>query len=156
MKSAAQLQALVNQRAWDKEVLLWIGPEKSLIDALGSVRFRVLDLLDLFDVNNLPGDAEETKGYLRGRLQEHLKAIPRGSDDRSVLIVKSIGLLARYNVGLTVFYDWFIGSFALAILILDDVADRTEWPEDVRCDTTRLVGYFAEPGMVKDVFSAME
>lgn len=156
MKSAAQLQALVNQRAWDKEVLLWIGPEKSLIDALGSVRFRVLDLLDLFDVNNLPGDADETREYLRDRLHEHLKAIPKGPDDRSVLIVRSIGLLARYNVGLTVFYDWFIGSFALAILILDDVVDRTEWPEDVRCDTTRLVGYFAEPGMVKDVFSAME
>lgn len=156
MKSAAQLQALVNQRAWDKEVLLWIGPEKSLIDTLGPVRFRVLDLLDLFDLNNLPGDADETREYLRDRLQEHLKAIPKGPDDRSVLIVRSIGLLARYNVGLKALYDWFIGSFALAILILDDVADKTEWPEDVRCDTTRLVGYFAEPGMVKDVFSAME
>jgi hypothetical protein len=156
VKSAAQLQVLVNQRAWDKEVLLWIGPEKSLIDTLGPVRFRVFDLLDLFDVNNLPGDADETREYLRDRLQKHLKAIPKGPDDRSVLIVKSIGLLARYNVGLKAFYDWFIGSFALAILILDDVADKTEWPEGVRCDTTRLVGYFSEPGMVKDVFSAME
>ena len=156
MKSSAELQALVRQRAWDKELLLWKGSEKSLLEILGPARFRMLDLLDLFDVGSLPGDPEETREHLRDKLREHLKSIKKGADDRIILIVKSIGLLARYNVGLMAFYDWFIGSFAMVILILEGVVEEAEWPEQVRCDATKLLGYFSEPGMVKDIFSARE
>ena len=153
MKSAEHLQSLVRSRTWDKELLLWVGSEKSLQQVLGAVKFIVLDLLDLFDLNKLPVDDDETRGQLRDRLRDRLKAIPRGSDDRVILVVKSIGLLARYNVGLKAFYDWFIGSFTVAILVLDGGVEKVEWPEEVRCDNNRLLGYFSEPGMVKEFFS---
>jgi hypothetical protein len=153
MKSATHLQALVKSRSWDKEILLWAGSEKSLQQALGTDTFIVLDLLDLFDPSSLPLDEDATRDQLRERLRSRLKEIHSGPDNRAILVVKSIGLLARYSVGLTVFYDWFVSSFTLVILLLEGGQETTEWPEEVRCESNRLLKYFSEPGMVKEVFT---
>jgi len=153
VKSAAQLQALAGSRTWDKELVMWAGSEKVLHQALGTAKSFVLDLLDLFDLENLPADDESTAEQLRDKLRLHLRSIQHGPNNRVILIVKSIGLLARYNVGLTAFYDWFIGDFTLVILLLDGGTEKVEWPEEVRCEANRLIGYFSEPGMVKEVFS---
>jgi hypothetical protein len=110
-------------------------------------------LLDLFDPSNLPPDEDATKDQLRDRLRTRLKEIHPGPDNRVILIVKSIGLLARYGAGLTMFYDWFAGSFTLVILLLEAGQETTEWPEEVRCESNRLLKYFSEPGMAKEVFT---
>jgi hypothetical protein len=153
MKPAAQLHTLIGSRTWDKELVMWIGSEKALQQTLGSARCLILDLLDLFDLGNLPADDEATKDQLRDRLCEKLRAIQRGPDNRVILVVKSIGLLARYNVGLKAFYDWFIGDFTMVVLLLDGGTEKVDWPEEVRCEGNRLLSYFSEPGMVKEVFS---
>lgn len=152
MKSAAELQTLVGSRTWDKELVMWIGSEKALEQAMGSAKCVILDLLDLFDLGNLPTDGESTRDQLRDRLREKLRALQHGPGNRLVLVVKSIGLLARYNAGLKAFYDWFIGDFAMAVLLLDGGTEKMNWPEEVCCEGNRLMGYFAEPGMVKEVF----
>jgi hypothetical protein len=66
-----------------------------------------------------------------------------------VLVVKSIGLLARYRIGLREFYDWFAGSHTVVALVLEGLAEQTNWPEEVRCDAKRLSDYFGEVGMVR-------
>lgn len=152
MKSGAQLRSVAGSRTWDKELLIWIGAETALREAIASAEPVMLDLLDLFDLDNLPADDAATRDQLRENLRDHLRTIPRGPEQRVILIVKSIGLLARYNVGLDVFYNWFIGDFAMAILLLDGGIEKTEWPEEVQCESNRLLGYFSEPGMVKDIF----
>jgi len=155
LKGIAEFQTLLKQRTWDKDVLLWLGSEKSLLGAIGSTNHIILDLLDLFDLDNLPVDDDETTGVLCTRLRERLKEIPKGPENRIVLIVKSIGLLARYSIGLKEFYDWFVGSYTIIVLLLEGLPEKANgWPEDVRCDAKRLFGYFAEPGMVKDVYEA--
>lgn len=154
MKTSNDLRALLKNRTWDKEVLLWVGPEKVLSEAVSSSNHITLDLLDLFDIEKLPIDEDETKNELRDRLRQHLKAIPRGPDNRTVLLVRSVGLLARYKVGLKEFYDWFIGSYALLILLLGEVAEQAKWPDEVRCQPKRLLDYFTEPGMVKEIYGA--
>lgn len=132
MKGGNEFRALLKHRTWDKEVLLWLGPDKSLLEALASTKHVTLDLLDLFDVNKLPIDDDETKDELRDRLRQRLKDISKGPDNRTVLVVKSVGLLARYNVGLKEFYDWFIGSYTLVVLLLEGVVEQTDWPDEVR------------------------
>lgn len=153
MKSAANLQTLIGSRTWDKELVMWMGTEKALEQTLGPAKTVTLDLLDLFDLGNLPADDESTRAQLRDRLRDKLRAIERGPDNRVILIVKSIGLLARYNVGLNGFYDWFIGDFTMVVLFLDGGTEKVDWPEEVRCEGNRLLSYFSEPGMVKEVFS---
>jgi hypothetical protein len=149
-----EFRALVKQRTWDKEVLLWRGPEKSMAETLTTIKHLTLDLVDLFDVNNLPIDDDETRDELRTQLRQRLRSIPKGPDNRTVLIVKSIGLLARYNVGLKEFYDWFIGSHTLVVLLLESVVEPSKWPDDVRCEAKRLIDYFAAPTMVKAVYNS--
>ena len=135
---------------------MWIGTEKALQQAIGSTKTIALDLLDLFEIDNLPADDESTTELMRSRLQDRLRSIARGPGNRIVLVVKSIGLLARYKVGLKPFYDWFIGDFALAVLLLESGTEKMEWPEEVRCDVNRLLSFFSEPGMVKEIFSTNE
>ena len=154
MKGVADLKALLKQRTWDKEVLLWHGSEKPLISALGSAKHLVLDLLDLFQPGSLPSDDDSTKDALREQLRQRLRSIVKGPDNRPVLVVKSIGLLARYGVGLKEFYDWFVGSHTILILLLEDMPEKSEWPDEVRCDPKRLPSYFAEAGMVKEIYRA--
>ena len=154
LKGIADLQKLLKQRTWDKDVLLWLGSEKSLLDVLGSIEPVILDLLDLFNLDSLPVDDEETHIYLSERLRQRLKSIAKGPDNRTVLVVKSIGLLARYTVGLKEFYDWFVGSYTVVALILEEPPQQIAWPEEIRYDAKRLFEYFAEAGMVKDIYVA--
>ena len=153
MKRPSELTKLVRQRTWDKDVVLWVGTEAGLLDSLKHVKIAGLDLLDLFDETNLPIDDEETQSRLTRELRAKLKAIPTGPDNRIALIVKSVGLLARYNVGTSEFYKWFCGDFAMVVLLLDGVPEQTEWPDEIACDGNRLLNYFKEPDVVKHVFA---
>jgi hypothetical protein len=154
LKSTGELQALLKQRTWDKEVLLWRGSERSLLEAVGSTKCVSLDLLDLFDQDCLPADDEATREALITGLRQRLRATPKGPQDRTVLLVKSIGLLARYKAGLKEFYDWFVGSHTVVVLLLGGLPDTTRLPAEVRCDVTRLLSYFSEPGMLKSIYAA--
>ena len=128
MKTAADLAALTRQKTWDKDVVLWVGSENALLHTLSQTPYAVLDLLDLFDEECLPLDNEETQAHLRRDLRRQLQSLQVGSERRTVLIVKSIGLLARYHAGVREFYEWFCGDFAMVVLILTTtpLVDLTE------------------------------
>lgn len=152
MKPAAELTALVGQRTWDKDLVLWFGSEAGLRAVLGPVPIESLDLLDFFDQGALPdGDLEIRERIVAG-LRERLRAIRPGPDRRVVLVVKSIGLIARYRTGLRELYDWFLGDFALAVLLLEGTVEETRWPEEIRCDPARLLEAFVQGGSVKNVY----
>ena len=153
MKRPSELAKLIRQQTWDKDVVLWVGTEANLLDALKNVKVATLDLLDLFDETNLPMDDDETRSRLTRELRAKLRAIPTGPENRTALIVKSVGLLARYNAGTSEFYKWFCGDFAMVVLLLDGVPERTEWPEEIACDGNRLLNYFREHDVVKQVFA---
>ncbi|MCX5676475.1 MAG: hypothetical protein NTX87_15855 [Planctomycetota bacterium] len=152
MRTAVELTALVQQRHWDKDLVLWIGPEAGLLAALGNVSYVVLDLLDLFDENSTPPDGEEVRLHLSRAIRARLRAMSPNASSRIVLVVKSIGLLARYGVGVKDFYEWFCGDHAMVVLTLDGKLEKTSWPDEVVCDADRLLAYFKEPEMVKYVF----
>jgi hypothetical protein len=152
MKTAADLAALTRQKTWDKDVVLWVGSEHALLHTLGQLSSTVLDLLDLFDEDRLPMDHEETQAHLRRGLRRQLQSLQIGSERRTVLIVKSIGLLARYHTGVREFYEWFCGDYAMVVLLLDGLLEERLWPEEVLCNTDSLLKYFDMPGVVKQVF----
>lgn len=152
MKTAAALVALTRQKTWDKDVVLWVGAEHALLHTLEQTPYAMLDLLDLFDEECLPMDEEETRAQLLRSLRYKLQSLQVGSERRTVLVVKSIGLLARYHAGVREFYAWFCGDFAMVVLILDGILEERVWSEEVACDADRLLKYFNEPGVVKQVF----
>lgn len=155
MKTVADLTALVRQRTWDKDVVLWVGSMATLLAAIGKTQHVILDLdlLDLFDEERLPIDDEETRAQLTQGLRNKLKSFQTGPRARTVLVVRSIGLLTRYHAGVREFYEWFCGDFAMVVLALEPVSESTAWLEDVNCDENRLLKYFTEPGLVEEAFA---
>ena len=97
-------------------------------------------------------DNEATQAHLRRGLRRQLQSLQVSAERRTVLIVKSIGLLARYHAGVREFYEWFCGDFAMVVLFLDGLLEERLWPEEVACDTDSLLTYFDTPGVVKQVF----
>ena len=152
MKSSQDLTALVQQRTWDKDLVLWVGSEDSLQKALSKARVEVLDLLDLFDPDHLPMDEEETRDQMLHALRQKLQAIQVGPAYRTVLVVKSIGLLARYDAGVREFYEWFCSDFGMVVLGLDGVIEDLKLPDEVICQSDRLIKYFTESERVKEVY----
>ena len=155
MKAASDLAAVARQRTWDKELVLWLGTEDGLRKALAPLAVEVLDLLDLFDEDDLPMDDEDTRERLVRGLRGALRGQRPGADRRVVLALKSIGLLARYRTGLNALYDWFLGDFAMAVLLLEPPMEQIPWPEEVRCDPDRLLEWFTQSESIKDVYGEM-
>src|SRR4051812_33053096 len=102
MPETAELLQIVRQRTWDKELNLWVGPEKQLRAHLEGLRLETLDLLDLIEGDE--SDDDDVRQGLKRAIRQHLRSIPRESGQRVVLVVRSAGLLARYGVGVREFY----------------------------------------------------
>jgi hypothetical protein len=154
MQTHDQLSELIRQRTWDKELLLWFGPEVKLLPFLASIHVEILDLLDLFDAAKMPVDDDDVRQHLSQSLRQRLKSIPRAPGGRTALIVRSAGLLARYRVGVQDFYDWFCDDFAMAILLIEGGCSEKDWPDEVECAQGKLVEYFRDPGMIKRLIGA--
>ena len=152
MQAIEELAQLVRQRTWDKELLLWSGPEAKLLPVLTGLQVESLELLDLFDPTNLPIDDDEIRQCLSRSLRQRLQSVDRAPGKQTALIVRSAGLLARYRVGVRDFYEWFCDDFSLVILLVERPAIEEDWPEEVDCNPDRLIGYFTETGMAKRQF----
>lgn len=154
MQPHDQLTTLVRQRTWNKELILWYGPEGKLRPQLEGIQIRDLDLLDLFTPGDTLPEDDEIRQHISRSLRQHLKSIPRAPTAHSALIVRSSGLLARYRVGVQDFYDWYCDDFAMVILLVDGSYRGDEWPEEVECRPDSLVEYFKDSGMVKRLIEA--
>jgi hypothetical protein len=154
MQNHEEFVNLLSQRTWDKELILWYGTEAKLQPFLFGIQVDVFDLLDLFTPADLPVEDDEVRIYLSRSLSQYLKSIPRVAAGRTVLIVRSAGLLARYRVGVQDFYDWYCDDFAMAFLLIEGSCTEGKWPDEVECSPDRLVGYFKDPQMVKRLIEA--
>ena len=147
MNQVSELKDLLGRRTWDKEVVLWLGSEPTLKELLAQWNATELDLLDLFDPNDLPSDDDVTRKVLTRAIRSRLQDLRASAGSRIILVVRSCGLLARYGLGLKDFYDWFCGDFGMVVLPLACPADNTRWPESILFEKDRLFKYFSETGM---------
>jgi hypothetical protein len=154
MQTQDELTNLFRQRTWDRELILWFGPEVKLRPFLTSVQVETLDLLDTFDAAALPVDDEEVRQHLSRSLRKCLQSIPRTAGKRTALIVRSAGLLARYRVGVQDFYNWFCDDFAMVILLVEGRCGESEWPDEVECASDGLVEYFTKSDLIKRLIEA--
>lgn len=154
MLQAKELSQLLGQRAWDKELNLWVGPEPELRALLDGVKIETIDLLDLIEAD-CPADDDEIRLYLARAIRRRLKSVSREPGQRMVLVVLSAGLLARYGVGVREFYDWFCDDFSMVFLVVEGRYVGIQWPEEVECRPNQLVDYFSETsGLIKRQFEA--
>jgi len=153
MNGVTELKNLLRQKTWDKEVVLWLGSDAALKNELIPYNVQELDILDLFDPNNLPSNDEEASDNLKTSLRKYLQGLQPSARSKIVLVVRSGGLLARYNLGLKSFYDWFCSDFGMVIIRLVRGADRMAWPSAVVFDDDRLYDYFTGIDMCSRVIT---
>jgi len=153
MNGVTELRNVLRQKAWDKEVVLWLGSDASLKDALIAHTVQELDLLDLFDPNDLPSNDDVARDHLIAALRKYLQGLQPSPHSKIVLVVRSGGLLARYNIGLKSFFDWFCCDFGMVILTLARSTEKSAWPAAVVFDDDRLYDYFTGIGMCSRVIT---
>ena len=155
MKTASDLRVLAEQRAWDKEIDVWLGTGDGVLAALPSgghsPEVCQLDLLDLIAHSDSSDEAAlsmEFRTALRGRLQ----ALSPNSGRRRILIVRSAPLLVHFNLGLREFFDWFCSDHSFVILQIDGIADGLNLPQEFDFSPRKVVEYFTQPGLAKNVY----
>ena len=155
MSETERLSQLMSQRTWDKELNLWVGPEKELRTQLVGVRIQTLDLLDLI-VGDFPAEDDDIRLYLARAIRQHVRSISREHGQRMVLLVLSPGLLARYGVGVREFYEWFCNDFSMVFLVVEGRCPDMPWPEEVECHPNQMIDYFSEAsGLIKRQFGGV-
>ncbi|MGI8601812.1 MAG: hypothetical protein ACR2OZ_02305 [Verrucomicrobiales bacterium] len=157
MKTVSDFTRLASQRTWDKDVAVWLGPESSFTAALpggSTVGILTLDLLDLFNEAALPDSEDDVVHFLRRALRERLSSVAPPLGHRRILVVKSVGLLVRYNLGLKEFFDWFCGDRGLVVLLIEGTPEKVELPSEIECHPRAIVDYFDRPDLAKHCFSA--
>ncbi len=97
-------------------------------------------------------DDEDTRAELQRNLRKQLRELTPGTGSRLVLLVRSAGLLARYQAGVQDFYQWFCHDFAMAILLVDRLPAEPLTTDEVVCMPGRLLQYFRAPEVVKQVY----
>jgi len=153
MNGVTELKSLLRQKTWDKDVVLWLGSDAALKDVLSQCNTQELDILDLFDADNLPSNDDDARTRLTTSLRQHLQGLQPTAQSKIVLVVRSGGLLARYNLGLKSFYDWFCCDFGMVIITLVRAAEKMNWPSSVVIDDNRLYDYFTGIGMCNRVIT---
>lgn len=155
MKTAADFTRLASQRTWDKDVVVWVGPESSLLAALpAGLDRQVVDLLDLLDEKALPDAEADAALLLRRALRQRLTEMAPSGGHRRIVVVKSAGLLVRYDLGLREFFDWFCSDHGLAVVLIEATPTKFGLPPGIECRPRTLVDYFHRPDLAKHLVVA--
>ena len=149
MKSVSDLRDLVEQRAWNKEIVVWLGSIDLLLSAIpvGSGDTKQLDLLDLVSNEDLADD--EARVQFRRALDSQLKSLKPFPGDRRILIVTSTSLVAHFNIGLAGFFDWFCTDRSMVILHLDGKPEKLSLPAEFEFRADALLEYLVQPDHAK-------
>ena len=153
MKSAADLRSLIERRAWDKEIVVWLGSIDSLVSAIpaGCVDTKHLDLLDLVSDEDVADD--EARVQFKRALDSRLKSLLPLPGERRILIATSTSLLAHFNLGLAVFFDWFCTDRSMVILHLDGKPEELSLPSEFEFRADTLLDYLVQPDHAKAIYA---
>lgn len=153
MKSSSDFRALVERRAWDKEIVVWLGSIESLLSAIpaGSADTKQLDLLDLVSDEDVP--EEEARSQFRRALDSQLNTLKPRPGERRILIVTSTSLLAHFNAGLAGFFAWFCTDRSMVILHLDGKPEKLSLPAEFEFRADALLDYLVQPDHAKAIYA---
>jgi hypothetical protein len=144
---------LADRRAWDKEIVVWLGSMASLLSVLntGSADIEQLDLLELVSEEDIP--EEEARAFFRRGLDGRLKNIAPAPGKRRILVVTATALLADFNTGLAGFFNWFCSDRGMVILQVDGVAEKLALPPEFEFRPNQLIDYLTQPDHAKDIYA---
>jgi hypothetical protein len=135
-----------------KHVYVWNSDEDVLLEIVGKGLAWEFDLATDIQVDE-SYDQSET-GFPRRierSLEQKLFELYSEVNDREkqqILIVSSSSILARYKMGLTVFYDYYLGDRTMVVFVVPKPQVLASFPDYVRYDpdeTLKYLGNLVQP-----------
>ena len=144
-----------------KHVYVWNGDANSLLEILGEDITEELDLSSDIEIGTAADEASEVvlgrkiERKLEGRLSE-LYAEIRKRNKQQVLVVTSSSILARYKIGLTAFFSYYLGDHTMVILMVPKTkaVGDLNLPEYVKYDPNETLKYLSILAQPENVIGA--
>ncbi len=105
-----------------KHVYVWNGDETSLVGIIGKELMEKLDLANDVQVNGSSGDTET---YLSRLIEKEIEkklfdfySKISNLKKQQILVISSASILSRYKIGLTSFYDYYVGDRTMVVFVV--------------------------------------
>lgn len=135
-----------------KHVYIWNGDKDSLLEILGKNQTEEIDLClymntdaDLLEDNvNALVVRKQIEKTLEHKLFELYSDVQKRGKQQ-ILVVLSPSILARYKIGLTVFYNYYLGDHTMVIFVvpIPKFQNDLKLPEYVRYDPNETLKYIS-------------
>ncbi len=105
-----------------KHMYVWNGDEKTLVGIIGDELLQKFDLATdvQFDKSNDYSETHITRlieKEIEKKLLELYSEISE-LEKQQILVISSSSILSRYKIGLTVFYDYYIGDRTMVVFVV--------------------------------------
>lgn len=135
-----------------KHVYVWNGDEDVLLEIVGKGLACEFDLAADIQVDESydqseTGFSRRIERSLEKKLFELYSEI-NDQEKQQILIVSSSSILARYKMGLTVFYDYYLGDRTMVVFVVPKPQVLASFPDYVRYDpdeTLKYLGNLVQP-----------
>jgi hypothetical protein len=138
-----------------KHVYVWNGDKDSLLRIIGENRTEEIDLCKDIEIGAATNEVNESaiRRQIEKTLESKLFELYSGVQKRGkqqILIVLSSSILARYRIGLTVFYNYYLGDHTMVVFVVPvpKVLNDLNLPEYIRYypdETLKYLGALAQP-----------
>jgi len=137
-----------------KHVYVWNGDENALIELIGKELTREFDLAKDIQVDGSYDYTEKDFSRLIEKAIERklFELYSEVSDlkKQQILVISSSSILSRYKLGLTVFYDYYIGDRTMVVFVVPkpQVLANFGLPDYVRYEpdeTLKYLGNLVQP-----------
>ena len=135
-----------------KHVYVWNGDENALFEIVGKGLAQEFNLAkdiqvdESYDLNET-GFPRRIERALEKKLFELYSEVS-DREKQQILIVSSSSILARYKMGLTVFYDYYLGDRTMVVFVVPKPQVLANFPEYVRYypdETLKYLGNLVQP-----------
>lgn len=135
-----------------KHVYVWNGDEDVLLEIVGKELACEFDLAADIQVDesydqNETGFSRRIERSLEKKLFELYSEV-NDREKQQILVVSSSSILARYKMGLTVFYDYYLGDRTMVVFVVPKPEVLAIFPDYVRYapdETLKYLGNLVQP-----------
>jgi hypothetical protein len=146
-----------------KHVYVWNDDADSLLGMLGEDLAEELDLSSDIEIGTVVDETNEVvvrrnvEKKLERRLSE-LYAETQKRNKQQVLVVTSSSILARYKIGLTAFFSYYLGDHTMVILMVPKTkaVGDLNLPEYVKYDPNETLKYLSIVAQPENVIGGNE
>jgi len=133
-----------------KHAYVWNGDKDSLLKITGKNQTEEIDVCKDVAIGEVTNEINEPA--IRRQIEKTLetKLIELYSDvkkrgKQQILLVLSPSILARYRIGLTVFYNYYLGDYTILVFVVPTPKFRNDLklPEYVKYDPDETLNYLS-------------